>query len=238
MWPCLGQQAAARGEGGGAVAAEVACRLAPSTHGSGPTQASFPGRAGPPRCVPRTFLGFCSEAMTSMLSTIASTVTSSGCCSGAGRAPAPRPGAGGSVMLRQLMAGITMLLQKVGEPKAQGTRKLGTERDTLPSSRVGAALLCGVSARQSDQNHSGVIKLALGAAQSLRAFPLCPACTHCSGMLRTRWLNSFRADMVRPLAGWCVASRISWSQKLVISAAGGGRTSVVRQGCSVGSGCC
>lgn len=38
-----------------------------------------------------------------------------------------------------------------------------------------------------------------------------------------RWLNSLRADMVRLLAaGWWVASRMSWSQKLFISAAGGG----------------
>lgn len=41
---------------------------------------------------------------------------------------------------------------------------------------------------------------------------------HLSGMERIRWLNSLRALMVRPLAGWCAASRISWSQKELISA--------------------
>ena len=41
---------------------------------------------------------------------------------------------------------------------------------------------------------------------------------HLSGIARIRWLNSLRALMVRPLAGWCAASRISWSQKELISA--------------------
>jgi hypothetical protein len=45
---------------------------------------------------------------------------------------------------------------------------------------------------------------------------------HLSGMLRTRWLNSLRADIVRPLPlGWCAARRMSWSQKPLISAAAG-----------------
>ena len=49
-------------------------------------------------------------------------------------------------------------------------------------------------------------------------------------MLRMRWLNSLRADIVRPLLGWCAARRISWSQKLFISAAGGWE--VVWAGCN------
>lgn len=43
--------------------------------------------------------------------------------------------------------------------------------------------------------------------------------SHLSGMERMRWLNSFLALMVRPLAGWCAARRMSWSQKEFISAA-------------------
>lgn len=44
--------------------------------------------------------------------------------------------------------------------------------------------------------------------------------THLSGMERMRWLNSLRALIVRPFAGWCAARRMSWSQNEFISPAG------------------
>ena len=48
---------------------------------------------------------------------------------------------------------------------------------------------------------------------------LAPRPPHLSGMLRMRWLNSLRAEMGPRLLGWCAARRMSWSQKLFISAA-------------------
>lgn len=152
-----------------------------------------------------------------MVSTIASTVTSSGCCAAA-CAPPPRPGAGGSAMLRQLMAGITTLLR--GGAEAQGRAQLEQSghdhHHHAVASRVEARL-------PSPRKETRELAAMAQRAASRRQPPPCPACTHRSGMLRTRWLNSLRADMVRPLAGWWVASRISWSEKLAISAAGRSR---------------
>lgn len=101
----------------------------------------------------------------------------------------PDEGRGGSGTVRHDMAGIMVLLQLEKGGWSGADRLAGG--DTRSAVKQGMAVLLLL-------NHHTT--------------------AHLSGMERIRWLNSLRALMVRPLAGWCAASRISWSQKELISA--------------------
>lgn len=127
-----------------------------------------------------------------------------------GAPPLPDEGGGGSGTVRHDMAGMMVLLQKHG-------RSAMLYHGSAPFS-VGRA--------QTAQLPNGTLQWHAAIKQH-PIYQRCPIAhppklpTHPSGMERMRWLNSLRALMVRPLAGWCAASRISWSQKELISAAQG-----------------
>ena len=144
--------------------------------------------------------------------------------------PLASPPSGGSATVRAFMAGMTVLLRGGGDEGGAGRG----------GGRAGGRCLCACRCRMrpawGGHNRAATPPIS-------RPPPLCHTLprlkAHLSGMLRMRWLNSLRADMVRPLAGWCAASRMSWSQNELISAAGrggwGGAGFRCDSGCGVGA---